>query len=181
VDSLKGKLLVALPTLVDPNFARTVVLIAEHTDEGAMGLVLNRPSEALVDESVEELGDVVSAGAPVFIGGPVQMESVMVLAEFDEPTQAAAIVLEDIGFLPAEADLTELSGRTRRARVFAGHSGWGPGQLDEELADGSWIVADAEPGDAFYDDADGLWTAVLDRKGGPFALLARMPEDPSVN
>jgi putative transcriptional regulator len=178
---VKGKLLVALPTLVDPNFARTVVLVAEHTDEGAMGLVLNRPSEAMVDESVEELGDVVSAGAPVFIGGPVQTQSVMVLAEFDEPTQAAALVLDDVGFLPAEADLAELSGRTRRARVFAGHSGWGPGQLDEELADGSWIVADAEPDDAFHEAPDILWTAVLDRKGGPFALLARMPADPSVN
>lgn len=179
--SLKGKLLIASPTLVDGNFARAVVLIAEHGEEGAMGLILNRPSEAMVAESVEELGDVVGAGETVYVGGPVQTDAVMVLAEFDEPKLAAALVVADVGFLPAEADLAELSGRTRRARVFAGHAGWGPGQLESELEEGSWIVADADADDAFDDDPEDLWGVVLERKGGPYALLARIPDDPSVN
>lgn len=179
--SLKGKLLVASPALTDPNFARAVVLIAEHTGDGAMGLILNRPSEAMIAEAVAELGDIVGAGQTVYTGGPVQTDAVMVLAEFDEPGQAAALVMADIGFLPADADLDALSGRTRRARVFAGHAGWGPGQLDAELEEGSWIVVDADPDDAFDEDPEELWTVVLERKGGPYALLARVPEDPSVN
>jgi putative transcriptional regulator len=105
----------------------------------------------------------------------------MVLAEFDDPAQAAALVLADIGFLPADADLPALAGRTRRARVFAGHAGWAPGQLDAELAEGSWVVLPASAEDAFCEDPDGLWAEALARKGGPYALLARMPEDPSLN
>jgi putative transcriptional regulator len=179
--SLRGKCLIASPALLDPNFARTVVLIAEHTDEGAMGLILNRPTEAVVGEAVEELAGVVSPGEPVFVGGPVQEESVMVLAEFDDPAQAAAVVIDDVGFLSADAELEDLSGRTRRARVFAGHAGWGPGQLDAELDEGSWIVGEPEADDVFSEEPDALWAAALARKGGAFALLARMPADPSVN
>lgn len=182
MSSLKGKLLVASPALLeDKHFARAVVLIAEHTPDGAMGLILNRPSDALIAETVAELGDVVGPGQTVYAGGPVQTDAVMVLAEFDDPQLAAAVVLDDIGFLPADADLEALSGRTRRARVFAGHAGWGPGQLDAELEEGSWIVVDAVGEDAFFDDPEELWTLVLERKGGAYALLARVPEDPSVN
>jgi putative transcriptional regulator len=181
VPSLRGKFLIASPALVDPNFARAVVLIAEHSDDGAMGLILNRPTEAVVAEAVEELAGVVDPGEPVYLGGPVQEQSVMVLAEFDDPGQAAALVIEDIGFLPADAQLEDLSGHTRRARVFAGHSGWGPGQLDAELEDGSWIVADPRTDEVFYEDPDGLWSVALERKGGAYALLARMPVDPSLN
>jgi putative transcriptional regulator len=181
VPSLRGKCLIASPALVDPNFARSVVLIAEHTEEGAMGLVLNRPTDAVVAEAVEELAGVVEPGEQVFAGGPVEEQSVMVLAEFDDPAQAAAVVLDDVGFLPSDAALEELSGRTRRARVFAGHAGWGPGQLDAELDEGAWIVGDPDPGDIFSEDPDELWSSALERKGGAFALLARMPADPSVN
>jgi putative transcriptional regulator len=179
--SLKGKLLIASPALVDPNFARTVVLIAEHTPDGTMGLVLNRPSGDAVAESVEELDGFVAVDDPVYVGGPVQTEAVMVLAEFEEPSRAAALVVEDVGFLPADADLVELSGRTRRAKVFAGPRGWGPGQLDAELEEGSWIVLDADVDELFSSAPEELWSAVLRRKGGAFALLARMPEDPSLN
>jgi putative transcriptional regulator len=181
VASLRGKFLIASPALVDPNFARAVVLIAEHTDDGAMGLILNRATGAVVDEAVEELAGVVEPGEPVFVGGPVQEQSVMVLAEFDDPGQAAALVIEDVGFLPADAELAELSGRTRRARVFAGHAGWGPGQLDAELDEGSWIVTDPRVDDVFSDEPDELWGQVLERKGGPYAVLAKMPADPSLN
>lgn len=181
VASLRGKFLIASPALADPNFARAVVLIAEHTDDGAMGLILNRPTDAVVAEAVEELAGVVEPGETVFVGGPVQEQSVMVLAEFDDPAQAAALVIEDIGFLPADAEFAALSGRTRRARVFAGHSGWGPGQLDDELEEGAWIVGDPRADDVFSDAPDELWARVLARKGGAYALLAKMPADPSLN
>lgn len=179
--SLKGKLLIASPVLVDPNFVRTVVLIAEHSDDGTLGLVLNRPSDSAVTDSVDELHGVVEAGDPVYVGGPVQTDAVMVLAEFSDAGLAAALVLADIGFLPAEADLEEIAAGTLRARVFAGHSGWGPGQLDGELEEGAWILEDALPEDIFAAEAEELWATTLERKGGPYAQLARVPEDPSVN
>jgi putative transcriptional regulator len=179
--SLRGKLLIASPALADPNFARTVVLVAEHGDDGAMGLVLNRPADATVSEAIDELAGLVDSGDPVFVGGPVQTESVMVLAEFDDPELAAAIVFADIGFLPADGDLGTLAAHVLRTRVFAGHSGWGPGQLDAELEEGSWIVGELEAGELFAEDVEDLWSMALERKGGAYALLARIPEDPSVN
>ena len=179
--SLRGKLLIASPALVDPNFARSVVLIAEHTEDGAMGLVLNRPSDAEVDIAVGELGGIVAPGDLVYEGGPVQTSAVMVLAEFNDPATAAAVILGDVGFLPSQGDPAELADGLRRTRVFAGHSGWGPGQLDAELDEGSWLLVPALIDDVFAPDPDELWSEALQRKGGAFALLARMPEDPSVN
>jgi putative transcriptional regulator len=178
---LKGKLLIASPALVDPNFVRAVVLVAEHSPDGTLGLILNRPSDSSVADSVGELRGVVEVGDPVYVGGPVQTDAVMVLAEFEDATLAAALVLEDIGFLPAEADMDEITAVTRRARVFAGHSGWAAGQLDAELEEGAWILTEAFPDDVFVRDADELWAAALERKGGAYAQLARVPEDPSVN
>jgi putative transcriptional regulator len=179
--SLRGKLLIAGPTLGDPNFHRTVVLIAEHSDEGAMGVVLNRPSEAPVAEVVPRLADLVEPGAHVFAGGPVQPNAVVVLAEFDSPDDAGLLVTGNLGFVPADADHDALADRTRRARVYAGHAGWGPGQLDAEMEEEAWIVEDAALDDPFAEEPEGLWSAVLERKGGRWALVARMPEDPSVN
>ncbi len=181
MQSLRGHLLVAAPALVDPHFVRTVVLIAEHTDDGAMGLVLNRPSDAEVAIAVGELGGIVAPGDLVYEGGPVQTSAVMVLAEFNDPSTSAAVVLGDVGFLPSHGDPETLADGLRRARVFAGHSGWSPQQLDAELEEGSWIVVDALIDDVFAPDPDELWGEALERKGGAFALLARMPDDPSVN
>jgi putative transcriptional regulator len=180
VDSLKGHLLVAGPGLLDPNFRRTVVLVGEHGDEGALGVILNRTSEATVGEAVPELAPLVEVTAPVHVGGPVQPSAIVVLAEFVEPDRAEALVVADIGFLPSEIDPDEL-GELRRARVFAGYAGWGPGQLDGELEEGSWIVEPAVPGDVFTTEPDELWSEVLRRKGGPFGVLALMPPDPSLN
>ena len=180
VDSLKGQLLIAGPALVDPNFRRTVVLVGEHSEDGALGLVLNRPSEATVDEAVPELGPLVEAPSQVHFGGPVQPSAIVVLADFVDPERAGSLVLDSVGFLPAEIDPDEL-GELRRARVFAGYAGWGPGQLDDELEEGSWIVEPALPEDVFTDDPSALWADVLRRKGGPFGVLALMPYDPSLN
>jgi putative transcriptional regulator len=180
VSSLKGHLLVAGPGLVDPNFHRSVVLVGEHGEEGALGVILNRTSESTVDEAVPELAALVEGSAPIHVGGPVQPSAIVVLAEFVEPERAETLVLEDIGFLPSEIDPDEL-GELRRARVFAGYAGWGPGQLDDELREGSWIVEPADPEDVFTADPGELWSEVLRRKGGPFGVLALMPPDPSLN
>ena len=179
--AIRGKLIIASPALVDPNFARSVVLIAEHTQDGAMGLVLNRPSDAEVSVAVGELGGIVAPGDLVYEGGPVQTSAVMVLAEFNDPRASAAIILGDVGFLPSHGDPGELADGLRRSRVFAGHSGWSAGQLEAELEEGSWIVVGARVDDVFAPDPDELWGEALERKGGAFALLARMPDDPSVN
>jgi putative transcriptional regulator len=181
-ESLRGKLLIAGPTLLDPNFARTVVLIAEHTDEGAMGLVLNRPAGTLVGEAVPDLGWLVTDEDSVWVGGPVAETAVVVLAEWDRPDLAGALVDGDLGFVGAEADgPEELDGAIRRARIFAGHAGWGPGQLEDELAEEAWIVEPPRREEIFTDDPESLWAAVLRRKGSRFALLATMPTDPSLN
>jgi putative transcriptional regulator len=182
MDSLRGKLLIAAPTLVDPNFARSVILVAEHTEEGAMGLVLNRPAGTLVDEAVPDLAWLSDSVENVWVGGPVAETAVIVLAEWDDPALAGAIVDGDLGFVGADADQPEqLDGAIRRARVFAGHAGWGPGQLEEELAEESWIIEPPRREEIFTDDPDGLWAAVLRRKGRRYALLSTMPPDPSLN
>jgi putative transcriptional regulator len=180
-ESLAGKLLVAGPTLLDPNFARTVVLVAVHGEDGAMGIVLNRPSELAVGEAAPQLETVVDDIEPVYVGGPVQGDSVVLLGEFADPEPAALLVLGRIGFPGADTDLDSLAAATLRLRVFAGYAGWGAGQLDAELADGDWIVHTAQPDDVFSEEPEELWGRVLTRKGGRYALLARMPLDPSVN
>jgi putative transcriptional regulator len=181
MESLQGQLLVSAPSLLDPQFRRTVVLIAHHDEEGAMGLVLTRPSDVAATEAVPSLVGLPGSDEPVYVGGPVQPGAVVALAEYEEPDLAAAIAFADVGFLPAEADSDELAGMLRRVRVFAGYAGWSPGQLESELEEEAWIVEPAVADDVFASDADLLWPAVLTRKGGQFALLARMPLDPSVN
>jgi putative transcriptional regulator len=180
VESLRGKLLIASPALGDPNFVRTVVLITEHGDEGAMGIVLNRPADAEVEQVLPELADIAVA-EPVFVGGPVQPDSLVVLGEFSDPGKAAWIVVADVGLVSAATDLDELPGAVRRGRVYAGFSGWGPGQLEAEIEEESWIVEPPIPPELFPDDPATLWSDVLERMGGEYALVARMPEDPSLN
>jgi putative transcriptional regulator len=180
-DSLQGSLLIAAANLLDPNFARTVVLVTEHGEEGAMGIVLNRPSPITVRDGVPPLAELADADEPIYVGGPVEPEAVVVLAELEDPEEAALLVFGNVGFLRADADLELVLPAVTRARVFAGYAGWSPGQLEAELAEESWIVEPVEAEDVFSAEPDALWSAVLERKGGPFALLARMPLDPSVN
>jgi putative transcriptional regulator len=177
-DSLRGSLLVAAPQLVDPNFRRAVVLIAEHQDEGAMGVVLNRPSGMTVADAAPDLEPLIGGDAPIFAGGPVEPTAGVVLAEVEhaeEPIFAEVVLLPGIDELAAVADEAD------RLRVFAGYAGWGPGQLDDELEREDWIVEPARVEDVFAADPETLWTAVLTRKGGQYALIARMPDDPSLN
>jgi putative transcriptional regulator len=152
----------------------------EHSPEGALGLVLNRPSETNVGQVVSELEELLMADTPVFIGGPVQPGGLIVLARFPEPDMAALVSFDDVGILRAEVPLDDPP-ELLASRAFAGHAGWGPGQLDDELERGDWILEAATVDDAFTEAPEELWSTVLARKGGSYALVARMPPDPSVN
>lgn len=180
-ESLSGQLLLASPALQDPNFHRTVVLVGAHSSEGAIGVVLNRPSAVTVGEAVPQLQAAMDGQETVFLGGPVQPESIVLLGEFLDPEPAGLLVLGRIGFPAPETEIEELAQATARRRVFAGYAGWGEGQLDSELQQGDWIAQPALPGDVFTESPEELWSTVLARKGGSYALLARMPLDPSVN
>lgn len=180
-ESARGRLLLAGPTLLDPNFWRTVVLIVEHSDDGALGLVLNRPSETSVNEAVPQLERLIDGDELLFVGGPVQPSSVIVLAQFERVDDAALISFEDVGVLGVGADPEAMSAEIRRGRAFIGHAGWGARQLDDELERGDWILEPARVKDAFTSEPQDLWSDVLTRKGGTYALVARMPADPSMN
>ncbi|MGH3003129.1 MAG: YqgE/AlgH family protein [Gaiellaceae bacterium] len=179
MDSLRGNLLVSAPSLHDPNFRKTVVLVAHHDEEGAMGLVLSRPSTVSAADAVPSLDGLPGSSDAVFVGGPVQPEAFMVLAEFEDVDEAAAPIFDAVGFMPAEAEPEELS--ITRLRLFSGYAGWAPGQLEAELEEPSWIVVPAVADDAFANDPDELWRTVLQRKGGPFDLMIEMPFDPGLN
>src|SRR4030081_3318255 len=116
MESLRGKLLVSSPSLLDPNFLKTGVLVAHHDEEGSMGLVLSRPSDVAAVDAVPLLEGLPGSDDPVFVGGPVQPEAFMVLAEFDDVDEAAAPIMEDLGFLPADTEPDDLS--IRRIRLF---------------------------------------------------------------
>ena len=173
-ESLRGQLLIAAPQLVD-YFRRSVVLVLEHSPEGAMGLVLNRPTQAPVLEAVPVLAGLAGEEDRMHAGGPVQPEAVIALGDFEEPADAGTHVTGTLGLLDPEAPDPSL----RRLRVYAGYAGWGPGQLDEEIEQEAWIVSPVAADDPFA--SEDLWPVALQRKGGAYALLATMPPDPSLN
>lgn len=178
--SLGGHLLIAGPGLWDPNFRRSVVLIGHHDEQGAVGVVLNRMTEVPVLDAAPPLAGLVQPDEPVYIGGPVQPQAAVVVADFEHPERANVVAFGTIGFLPEEADPEGIGG-LRRARVYAGHAGWGAGQLERELEEDSWIVEPALPEDVFTEDPGRLWSEVLRRKGREYDLLRLMPMDPSQN
>ena len=172
-ESLNAKLLIATPSMPD-YFQRTVILVVEHSDQGAFGLVLNRPSETTVGEASPELAEVIGDDQLLHVGGPVEPNAVTAVGDHHDPTAATKLIAGSVGMVDLD-DPPEL----HRLRVFVGYAGWAAGQLDGELEEEAWIVEDAHPDDPFRDGD--LWAEVLARKGGEFALLARMPADPSVN
>lgn len=185
-ESCREKLLVATPELTDPNFARTVVLVLEHSEEGALGVVLNRPTDSSIAASLPRWSELAAPPAVVFVGGPVQPDAAIGLARH----VAAAPEPESIGYAPLFGDLgtvdlerapDDVAPTVAAVRVFAGYSGWGPGQLDDELAASGWYVCDAVPDDVWTTRPDELWRAVLRRQRGPLRLVAGFPDDPSMN
>lgn len=180
MESLRGRLLISSGSLFDPNFRHTVVLIGEHSAEGALGVVLNRPMDVTVEAAVPALGSVVKPDEPLFEGGPVQPSNPVLLAELSHPELADLLIFGTVGFLVGEVP-DDVRPGILRARVYAGYSGWGPGQLEREMAEGSWIVEPALEEDVFTDAPDTLWSRVLQRKGPEYQRLSRMPFDPSMN
>lgn len=178
--SLGGSLLLAGSSLWDPNFRRAVVLLGHHDEHGAVGVVLNRRSELDVARAAPALAGLVPPEDRLYVGGPVEPQAAVVVAEFDEPERAGVLAFGSIGFLPHETD-PEQVGSLRRARVFAGYAGWGPGQLERELEEQAWLHETATPQDVFTDDPDNLWSQVVVRLGPAYRVLATMPDDPSAN
>ncbi len=171
--------------MADPNFDRTVLLVLEHSPEGALGVVLNRPSDLPVAEPLTTWAGIADAPAQVFVGGPVASESVIALVR-GHPASGAeeSSAWADVGSGLASIDLSrdpDDVGAIERLRVFAGHSGWAPGQLDGEIAAGGWMVLDADADDPFSADPEELWRTVLLRQGGRLAWFANAPDDPSNN
>ncbi len=180
MESLRGRLLISSGGLYDPNFRHTVILVGEHNDEGALGVVLNRALDVTVAEAVPPLGHLVPPGEPLYQGGPVQPDSAVLVAELSSPDLVDLLAFGSVGFLIGQVE-AEIEPSIRRARVFAGYSGWGPGQLEAEMAADSWIVEPAHEEDVFTDAPDLLWSGVLERKGPEYRRLSRMPYDPSMN
>jgi len=157
-----------------------VVLIGEHNSDGAIGVVLNRALDMTVEQVFGPLGALVGPGERLYQGGPVQPEVPVLLAEVANPELADLLVFDSVGFLVGDVP-ADINSSIIKARVFAGYSGWGPGQLEEEMAGGSWIIEPARVHDVFTESPERLWSSVLQRKGPEYLHLSRMPRDPSVN
>lgn len=182
MDSLKGQLLIASPAIDDPNFRRTVVLIGHHDEDGALGVVINRPTGTSLAEAAPPVAEMTGDGeSELFLGGPVMSEAVVVIAEFERPEQAAMLAFGSVGLLGMAGDADGIERQTKRIRAFAGHAGWSGGQLDAEMEREDWIPAPASADLVFSEEPEGLWAEVLTDLGGSYELLARMPDDPSVN
>jgi len=188
-DPKAGRLLVATPLLVDPNFQRSVVLIVEHeVAEGTLGVILNRPTEIPVGRVLDQWTDLATDPSVVFRGGPVQPDSALALALIPgtgEPLGWRALdgapALARLGLLDLDTPPRLLEPVIRQLRVYAGYAGWSPGQLQSEIDEGAWAVVTAEPGDVFAASPDGLWRHVLRRQDGDLAFLSTYPEDPGLN
>ncbi|GAA2572208.1 YqgE/AlgH family protein [Winogradskya consettensis] len=185
MESMTGQLLVATPTLKDPNFDRTVVLLVAHETGGALGVVLNRATEVPVSDVLGGWGELAGDPAVLFEGGPVQPESAICLArtrpEVKKRISGFHQVAGALGTVDLSADPDRIRDSIAGIRVFAGYSGWSPGQLEEEVASGSWFVFDALPGDPFVHRPDDLWAMVLRRQGDILAAVAHFPPDVSLN
>lgn len=181
-ETTRGKLLVAAPTLLDPNFARTVVFMLEHNDEGAIGVVLNRPSELPVATTIEPWAGRTVPPSVIFLGGPVSPSSVIALASvsLDDAGANWNPILGRIGTVDLDVDPSEVPGLDE-VRMFAGYAGWSGGQLEAELHDDCWFEVTAELTDVHTDDPDELWWEVLARQPEPLNRLAHYPRDPSDN
>ncbi|MDT0166072.1 YqgE/AlgH family protein [Actinotalea sp. AC32] len=178
-----GDLLVAVPHLADPNFRRAVVLLLHLDDEGALGVVLNRPLPVDVGDVLPAWQDVVSRPATLFQGGPVGLDGALGLATLPlavEPPPGVTRVASSFGLVDLDADPATITG-VLGLRVFAGHAGWGAHQLQDEVAAGDWYVLPALPSDAASADPATLWRAVMRRQGGSMAILSTYPDDPSLN
>lgn len=185
-----GALLVAAPMLDDPPFARSVIFVVDHDEEGAVGLVINRPTTLAVSAILPVWADVADQPQVVFDGGPVSAESALALgllegSAMDEEQGHGGIgvrhLTSDLCLVDLDADPDAVLARIGGFRVFAGYAGWAPGQLEGEIEEGAWFVVPADPSDAFATDPVRLRARVLRRQRGELRLLATYPDDPTLN
>lgn len=183
VEPAPGVLLLATPTLLDPNFADTVVLLLDVNDDGALGVVINRPSALPVSQVLEDWGEVVEEPEVLFQGGPVSTDGAIAVALASNGGDSAGFrpVADDLGVLDLDTPRELVNGSVERLRIFAGYAGWGAGQLEAEIAEGSWYAVPGHPEDAFALDTQGLWRRVMRRQPGDLALHATRPADPGLN
>ena len=180
----KGIFLIAAPSLRDPNFRQTVVLLCEYGPEGALGVVVNRPTAMSISEALPQVPIIEGAGHVLYAGGPVQTNQVMLLYRGREFPENAHHVFDgvclggDMGMV--ERILTNV-GSQEAFRAYLGYSGWGPGQLENEMKTGSWIVMPADPNLLFEKDPSSVWRDLLLTLGDTYRPYAEMPFDPSCN
>lgn len=174
MESLSGSLLVATPTLVDPHFYRTVVLLLQHDEEGCVGVVLNRPTFVKVESHLPEWADTVSPPGLVQYGGPVEPEVAIGLSLTVDglPTGVPGLSMIDLTAVPQKAH--------NPVRVYSGYAGWGAQQLESEIATGSWYVVQAVPDDPF-DEEQGQWRKVLRRQTSFVSVVSTFPDEPMLN
>ena len=178
-ESMRGRLVVAAPSLLDPNFEHTVVYLLDHSDEGALGIVLNRPSDVEVADALPRWDALATHPRLMYVGGPVQPEAVVGLGRpRGDDAEAIQPVSEGVGVVDLRAHPLALIGDLEDFRLFVGYAGWGMGQLEAEIAEGGWFVVDARPEDVFTAETDELWVTVLARQGGLFRTIS---ENPSLN
>lgn len=178
----RGRLLISEPFLPDPNFERTVVLLCEHNEEGSFGFVLNKPSILKVNEVMEELTDLENL---VFVGGPVQQDTLQFIHR-NASLENAVEIVERIYWGGAFENLMLLLETNQivagDVRFFLGYSGWGPGQLEAELDQDSWIVCDYVTDQLLFDTgSDVMWRKALESMGGRFSMYSNYPVDPRLN
>jgi putative transcriptional regulator len=179
-ESTQGKLLLASPKLADPNFSRSVVLMIQHNDQGALGLILNRPLPISVQKACEHsLGESCEVEGVLHQGGPC--EGPLMVLHGNEMVKDAD-VLPGVFFTTEKSKIESLlKHQNGRARYFVGYAGWSPGQLEEEMELESWVVADAAP-DNVFDDQSNLWATLVRKQHlGQWVDPSRIPDDPSVN
>ncbi|HET8604105.1 MAG TPA: YqgE/AlgH family protein [Marmoricola sp.] len=179
-----GRLLIASPLLGDPNFARSIVLLLNADDDGALGVILNRPSGTRVDEVLGPWAGLVRTPEVLFQGGPVETNAALALArvaDAEEDLVGWRPLFDSTGLVDLDTPVELLEGGLAELRIYAGYAGWSAGQLEAEIESGAWLVVPAEASDLFAADPDQLWGQVLRRQPGEVRLLATMPADPTMN
>ena len=182
-----GSLLLATPELLDPNFSAAVVLLLDVNDEGALGVVVNRPTVVPVADVLGDWAEIVAEPEVLFQGGPVETDGALAVALLD-PEMAASLdgtgfrqVIGGLGLLDLETPVAQIAEAVQGLRIFAGYAGWGEGQLQDEIAQGHWYVAPAAATDVFLEDVRDLWRDVLRRQPGELAEHSTRPMDPDLN
>jgi len=179
---------VAAPALGDPSFARAVVLVLDHDEDGALGVIINRPTPVDVAQVLPGWHSFATSPGVLFQGGPVALDSALGLAAVpaastgpDDEPPGWRRVNDRLGLVDLDTPPENIAAEMADLRIFAGYAGWGAGQLEAELAEVSWYVVAADPSDAFSSEPEGLWRKILRRQPGELAFVSTCPDDPSMN